>query len=58
MFLFAFFLNIILFILFLAAVGLHCGDSFSLVAVSGGYSRVVMCRLLAVVASLAAKHGL
>ena len=31
---------------------------FSLVVASGGYSLVVMCRLLIVVASLVAEHGL
>ena len=38
--------------LFLAVPALHCGESFSLVAASGGSSLVVVCRLLIVVASL------
>ena len=37
---------------FVAACGL------SLVAASGGYSFIVVCRLLIVVASLVAEHGL
>ena len=42
---------------FLAALGLHCCMGFSLVVVSRGYS-LVLCRLLPVVASLVAEHGL
>ena len=44
--------------LFLAVLGLGCCTSFSLVATSGSYSRVVACRLLIAVASLMAEHGL
>ena len=39
---FSFFLKIIYLFLFLAALGLNCCASFSLVAVSGGYSPVVV----------------
>ena len=43
----------ILFIsLFLAVLGLHCREGFSLVAASGGYSQVGRHGLLAVAASL------
>jgi len=42
----------------LAKLGLGCCEGFSLVAVSWGYSVVVMGRLLIVVASLAVEHGL
>ena len=37
---------------------LHCCMGFSLVVASGGYSLVAVCRVLIVVASLAAEHGL
>ena len=43
------FKNLIIFIfclLFLTELGLHCFVGFSLVAASGGYSRVVVCGLL------------
>ena len=43
---------------FLAELGLGCCEGFSLVAVSWGYSLVVMGRLLIAVASLVADHGL
>ena len=39
-------------------LGLHCCMHFSLVSGSGGYSLVVMCRLLFAVASLVAEHRL
>ena len=45
------FLKIILFILFLALLGLHCWTGFSLTGVSRDSSLVVMCRPLMVVAS-------
>ena len=48
---------IILFIC-LAVMGLRWCRGFSLVAASTGYSLVVMCGLLIVVASLAVEHGL
>ena len=51
------FLKIIIY-LFLAVWGLCCCTGFSLVAASGGDSRVAMCGLLTVVASLVAKHRL
>ena len=41
-----------------AVLGLHCSVSFSLVAVSRGYSVVVVHGLLIVVASLAVEHRL
>ena len=44
--------------LFLAVLGLHRCAGMSLVSVSGGYSLVVMRRLLIAVASLAAEHRL
>ena len=44
--------------LFMAALGLHCCVGFSLVAVSGDYSLVVVCRLVLAMASLVAEHGL
>ena len=44
--------------LFLALLSLHCYMDFSLLTVSGGYSLVVVCRLLIVVAPLVAEHGL
>ena len=44
--------------LFLAVLGVCCCTSFSLVAVSAGYSVVAVCRLLIEVASLIAEHGL
>ena len=51
---FYFFKNnfICLLILFLAVLGLHCCSGFSLVAVSRGYSLVVVCRHLIAVESL------
>ena len=53
------FLNVILFIyLFLAMLRLHCCSGVSLVAESGGYSLVVACGPLIVVASSVADHGL
>ena len=39
-------------------LGLHCCAAFCLVAVSGGYSLLVVCRLHIVVASLVVEHGL
>ena len=39
-------------------MGLHCSEGFSLAVVSGGYSLVVVSRLLTVLASLVAEHGL
>ena len=42
----------------LAVLGLHCCMGVSLVVVSGGYSLVVVCGLLIVVASLVEEHGL
>ena len=44
--------------LFLVVLGLCCCVGFSLVAANGGYSLVVMCGLLIVVASLVVEHGL
>ena len=44
--------------LFLAVLGLYCSVAFSLVAESGGYSLVAVCRLLIVMASLVGEHGL
>ena len=43
--------------LFLAVLGLHCSEGFSLVVERWGYSPVVH-RLLSAVASLVGKHGL
>ena len=43
---------------FLAMPGLDYYEGFSLAAVSGGYSVVAVHRLLVVVASLIAEHGL
>ena len=49
---------IILFIyLFLAVLGLQCWVGFSLAAATGGYSLVLVHRLLMAVASLVAEHG-
>ena len=45
-----------LFNLFTAGLGLHCSAGFYLVAVSRGYSLVVVCRLLTAVASLAVQR--
>ena len=42
----------------LAVLGLHCCAGFSLVAVSAGYSLVVVCGLLIVMASVVVEHGL
>ena len=44
--------------LFLAVMGLYCCVSFSLVAASEDYSLVAACKLLIVVASFIAEHGL
>ena len=52
------FLKIIFIDLFLGALGLCCYVVFFLVVASRGYSLVVGCRLLIVVASLVGKHGL
>ena len=49
---------IILFLYFLAVLGLCCCAGFSLVAASKGYSPGVMRGLLTAVASLVAEHGL
>ena len=46
------------FIFILAVLGLHCCVGFSLVAASGGYSLVVVRRLLVAVASLVVEHVL
>ena len=43
-------------LLFLVALGLTA-HRFSLVATSGGYSLVVVCRLLTAVVSLVAEHS-
>ena len=52
-------LNIIFKIyLFLAVLGLCCCLGFSQVALSGGFSLVVMLRLLIVVAALVTEQGL
>ena len=42
----------------LTVLGLCCCKGFSPVAGNGDYSLVVVCRLLIVVASLVAEHGL
>ena len=42
----------------MAVQGLCCCEGFSLIVVSGGYSLVVVCGLLIVVASLVVEHGL
>ena len=42
----------------MAVLSFSCGPDFSLVALNGGYSPAVVCRLLIVVASLAAEHEL
>ena len=47
-----------LFIYLLAPLSLCCCAGFSQVSVSGSYPPVVMCRLLLVVASFVAEHGL
>ena len=39
-------------------LGLHCCMGFSLIAVSGGYSPVVVCELLIAAASLVGEHSL
>ena len=44
--------------LFVAVLSLHCCTGFSLVAASMGYSLAEVLRLLIVVASLVAEHGL
>ena len=44
--------------LFLAVLGPRCCMSFSLVSMSRGYSPVVVLRLLIVMTSLVAEHGL
>ena len=44
--------------LFLSALGLHCCTGFSLLEASGGYSLVVVCRLLIAVASSVANDRL
>ena len=49
---------LIMHLLFLAVLGLRCGAGFSLVVASGGYSLVVVCRLLTAAASLPVEHGL
>ena len=48
---FFFYCNILSIYLFMAVRGLRCCTGFSLVAKPGGYSLVVVCRLLIVVAS-------
>ena len=52
------FVTYLLFILFLAVLGLHCCAGFSLAAVSEGYSLAAVHRLLIAVAPLVAKHSL
>ena len=42
----------------MAVHGLCFCEGFSLIVVSGGYSLVVVCGLLIVVASLIVEHGL
>ena len=44
--------------LLLAVLDPRCHTGFSLVVASGGYSPVVVCRLLIAVASLVEVHGL
>ena len=44
--------------LFLAVLSLRCGQGFSLIAVSRGYSLFAVCELLIVVAALIAEHRL
>ena len=44
--------------LFLAVLGLHCRTGFSLVMGSGGYSPVVVCGILTLVAYFVAGYGL
>ena len=44
-------------LMFLAVLGLHCCTSFSLVAVSGGYSLVTILSLLIAVTSLVWSTG-
>ena len=44
--------------LFMAVPGLHCCAVFSVAVASGGYSLVVVHRLLIVAASLVAEQGL
>ena len=44
--------------LLLVVLGLCCCVGFSLVAANGGYSLVVVCGLLSVVASLVAEYRL
>ena len=53
-----FFYDFIFIYLFLAVLGLCRCIGFSLVVASGGYSLVVMCRLLIAVASFVAEHRL
>ena len=53
-----FFFLIILFILFLALLGLCCCTDFSLVVASRRYSPAAGCRLLIAVASSVAEHRL
>ena len=43
---------------FLAALGLHCCEGFSLVAVSGDYFRVLVHELFTAVASPVVEYGL
>ena len=53
-----FFKNTLFMYLFLAVLGLHCYEGFSLTVASRGYSLVRVCGLLTEVASLVAKHRL
>ena len=53
-----FYTFLVLFIYFLAVLGLHCCIGFSLVAASRGYSLTVLHRLLTAVTSRVAEHGL
>ena len=46
------------FIYFLAVLGLHCYEGFSLVTVSGGSSSAAVLGLLTLVATLVAEHRL
>ena len=45
-------------VFFLAMLGPHCCTGFSLVVVRGGFSLVMMCRFLIVVASLVVGYRL
>ena len=53
-----FFFKKVLFIYFLAALGLYCCSGFSPIMASDSYSLVAVQGLLFVVASLVSEHGL